>query len=159
MKYISSILLGFGLILSLSSCNKEFEPALTLLMRGTWQRVVAVGGSSYSHHEYYEFKAYNRYTFTRTAVNNSNGELLGYHIIVNGRYSIDEGILTFFSEEKHRNTNTITYYSQLEDLEQSTTNKESGPYTISLEDNNKELHLTWNGPTVGLESPLTIYRR
>lgn len=159
MKYASLIIIGLGLILSLSSCSKVSEPALAELLPGTWQRVAPVGSSSYSYHEFYEFKAYNSYTFTRAAINNSDGELLGYHIIVNGSYYLQEGKLTFFPEEEYKNTNTIIYYSALEDLEHRTTNRENGPYTISLEDDNKTLHLNWNGPTIGLGKALTIYHR
>lgn len=160
MKYVGSILLAIGLMLSLSSCGDEGpDPELSRLMRGTWQRVVPVEGSSYSYQESYEFKAKNTYTFTRTAISDSDGELLGYHIIVQGRYYIQEGALTFFSEQEFHNTNTINYYSALEALEHRITNREKGSYSVSLEDNNKELHLTWNGLSTGIGKPIAIYQK
>lgn len=101
------------------SCSKELDEDQPNLLVGTWEQSESIEGTNFIQLLQYNFKADKSFNLSRTIIDRSTAEIVGYLYRSSGTYDTNGSRLKIMEAESHLHNDTNRLYSDLEDLQLS----------------------------------------
>ena len=143
-----------------SSCSKDVEEAQTDLIFGTWEQNEPVEGENLIQSLQYVFHPDRSFTLSRSMIDPSTSEIVGYRAMSSGTYDVNGNRLTLIESERYIHNDSDRLYSDLQDLEPSEFT--GGPTQVSFLLDEAQNQLTFQFDPCGINenciSSLTFSR-
>jgi hypothetical protein len=123
------------------SCSKDVEEAQADMILGAWEQNEPVEGEDFIQSFQYIFHSDRSFDLSRTIINPSTSEVVGYLAKSSGTYDINGNRLTLIESERHIHNDSDRLYSDLEDLEPS--ESAGGPIQVSFSVDEEQNQLTF----------------
>ena len=130
------------------SCSKDVEEAQTDLILGAWEQNEPVEGEDFIQSLRYVFHSDRSFDLSRTIINPSTSEIVGYRAKSSGSYDINGNRLTLLESERYLHNDTDRWYSDLDDLEPFEFT--GGPKQVSFSLNEEQNLLTFQYDPCGI---------
>lgn len=99
------------------SCSKDVEEAPADLILGAWEQNELVEGENLIQSLQYVFHSDRKYDLSRTIIDPSTSEVVGYRAKASGTYDINGSRLTLVESERFIHNDSDRLYADLDDLE------------------------------------------
>lgn len=136
------------LTILLFSCSKDVEEAQADLILGAWEQNEPLEGENLIQSFQYIFHSDRSFDLSRTIINPSTSEIVGYLAKSSGTYDINGNRLTLLESERYIHDDSDRLYSDLEDLEPF--ESAGGPIQVSFSVDEEQNQLTFQFDPCGI---------
>ena len=99
------------------SCSKPVEEAQTDSILGAWEQNEPVEGEDFIQSLRYVFHSDRSFDLSRTIIDPSTSEIVGYRAKSSGSYDINGNRLILVESERYLHNDSDRWYSDLDELE------------------------------------------